>query len=245
MRAWPLILWTWTAASWAEDAARDAPALPLVRVEVEVPLDFVSIPEGARVTVDGAARCKRTPCRRLTGMGEHEAVFELDGEHPFRLRFRVPQVGAVQADFHAGGPAVARTVEAARTELPSVPGAPSDVAGRDVTAHGQAALGALLARHWSALAFCHNVARAKDRAVPVRGRVVLEWGLLPSGRVERVQVIDDTLGSPAVASCLVSQVRRLRFAAGAVPLAVRYPVQFPLLGPTEAHLAVESRPAKR
>lgn len=317
VRACAIILWAGSALAGAEDQAPEDPPRPLVRVEVEVPLDFVSLPEGARVSVDGTVRCPRTPCRRLTGLGEHEAVFALEGEPPVRLRFRVPQEGPVRADFRAGAQAGVVAVQAAvptspgpeRAEGPvtvPTPGPPAaadtlqrvapakpppsgdqvaasavpvplaprtvsppsitggvpasasagplippglpgvtGVGGREVSFRPDAALGASLARQWAALAFCHNVARAKDRAVPVRGRVVLEWTLLPGGRVEQVQVLEDTLGSPTVTDCLTSQLLRLRLPPGKGPVVVRHPVQFPLLGPAGAQLGVESRPAKR
>ncbi|MEN9799304.1 MAG: hypothetical protein RL653_3000 [Pseudomonadota bacterium] len=195
-------------------------------------------------------------------MGEHEAVFELEGRPARHVRFRVPQEGPVQADLGEGSPPreEAAVSPSPLASSPAAPPGPRPAAGEAPSAPVQAraqpergseesradpALGAQLARHWAALSFCHNVARAKDRAVPVRGRVVLEWVLLPGGRVEQVRVVEDSLRSPAVSSCLVSQLGRLRLAAGPGPLAVRYPVQFPLLGPAGAHLGVESRPAKR
>lgn len=254
MRARVIMAVLWSATAGSAPTADEQGPRPLVHVAVEVPLDFVSTPAGAAVKVDGAARCTRTPCRRLTATGEHEAVFLLDGFPPRPVPFRVPREGPVGVDFAAPaapgeeGPPPAPDVPPVAPSRDGGPGPgplPSPAASPPVSSP-LPELTAHLARHWARLAFCHNVARAKDRSIPVRGGVVLEWTLSPAGRAEDVRVLEDGLKSPAVSACLVSQLRLLTFPRGrAEPVILRYPVHFPLLGAAAANGVVESRPAKR
>lgn len=65
-------------------------------------------------------------------------------------------------------------------------------------------------RYSSQTQYCHHA--AAERWSQVAGRVEVAWTIV-DGQVQDVQVIDDTTGDPAMASCVARKVKYWRFPA--------------------------------
>jgi hypothetical protein len=61
--------------------------------------------------------------------------------------------------------------------------------------------------------------RGKSRDPELAGKLVVAWAINRRGRVVQASVATDTLGSPAVAACVVRQIRGIRFPAPGQPQA--------------------------
>lgn len=69
----------------------------------------------------------------------------------------------------------------------------------------------VIRRYASQTQYCHET--AKERYSQVEGRVSVAWNVV-DGQVQDVEIIDDTTGDPAMASCVARKVRYWRFPAG-------------------------------
>jgi hypothetical protein len=76
--------------------------------------------------------------------------------------------------------------------------------------------------HRRALAYCYE-AELKRRS-GLRGRITLRFDIGELGRPADITIVDDTLGSLALETCLISAVRRW-----VLPVRADFPVQFPIL----------------
>ena len=63
------------------------------------------------------------------------------------------------------------------------------------------------------------------------GRISVRWVIAADGRVDSAQVVDDTLGNPALGRCLLEEVCAWRFpASGRGQVTVSYPFIFDAIG---------------
>jgi TonB family protein len=63
-------------------------------------------------------------------------------------------------------------------------------------------------------------------AAPVEGRLLLRWTIDPSGRVAKLTVVKDTVGSHSLAQCVLTRVRKWRFPPCTQECVVVYPFDF-------------------
>jgi formylglycine-generating enzyme len=68
---------------------------------VEVAVSFVSIPEGASVSIGGKSICSQTPCKKYISEGKHEAVFHLEGYGDLHRAFMAETSAVVEQDMNA------------------------------------------------------------------------------------------------------------------------------------------------
>ena len=67
----------------------------------------------------------------------------------------------------------------------------------------------VIRRNLARFKYCYE--KQLKRNPELSGKVKVQFTILGSGRVGEVQALEDTMGEPAVAQCIVSRVKRWRF----------------------------------
>lgn len=90
----------------------------------------------------------------------------------------------------------------------------------------QSEIARVVSRHSRGLRYCYERELTSADA-PDGGRVTAQWTIDLQGQVAQVQIVEDTLGSQNVSSCVLAELRQMRFPApdGAM-VVVSYPFMF-------------------
>ncbi len=92
----------------------------------------------------------------------------------------------------------------------SSPGGSGAGASSGVDVHrSTASLLSVVRRYAAGIQFCYENELKRDQTL--RGKIVVSLTVSPEGRIEAVDLVEDTLGSPALGSCALSQIRDWRF----------------------------------
>lgn len=151
-------------------------------------------PEAPEVSEDGAGD--------EVAQGVVESAFDLVSQVGSRFKPELPEpvekmVESAKAVTEAPAPEIPDVAVA--VALPSKPEVDDGLSVEQV-----------VRRYSSQTQYCHHA--AAERWSQVEGRVEVAWTIV-DGQVQDVEIIDDTTGDPAMASCVARKVKYWRFPA--------------------------------
>jgi len=96
-------------------------------------------------------------------------------------------------------------------------GGPAETLSKDVIRR-------VMKRHTARMRFCYQKALAKNPGLA--GKITTRIEVAADGTVSKATLTDDTVGDEAVATCVLSQLRRVRMPAAQGPTVINWPVIF-------------------